>query len=173
MDVTESDLSPREVPAALRVRPRGKRWPALVALVLVMVGGGIVVTKFLTSAIDYYCNVDEVEVKNGCDSGQRFRVQGVVKEGTLVEVDGLTSFTIEFNGVEMPVRYAREGEPGGIFQECVPVVVHGRLEAEVDGQQGVFVGDSVEVKHSNEYEAKNEDRITQADQESAACKQLG
>jgi cytochrome c-type biogenesis protein CcmE len=60
------------------------------------------------------------------------------------------------------VRY--EGHPGGIFQECVPVVVHGRLDA-----QGSFDGDRVEVKHSNEYEAANSERLDDA--ESAACTQ--
>jgi len=161
----DTDLSPRPVPSAPRVRQRGKKWPAIAVLVLVLVGGTVVVTKFLTSAIDYYCNVDEVGSKSGCDEGQRFRVQGVVLEGSLVETDDLTTFTIEFNGKQLPVRYARAGEPGGIFQECVPVVVHGALE------QGVFLGDSVEVKHSNEYAAKNKDRLAQADTESAACKQ--
>ena len=164
-DGSDLDLAPREVPPAPPARQRGKRWPAIAVLVLVLVGGAVVVTKFLTSAIDYYCNVDEVGAKNGCEEGDRFRVQGVVREGSLVETPDLTTFTIEFNGKEMPVRYALAGEPGGIFQECVPVVVHGRLES------GVFVGDSVEVKHSNEYEANNQDRLDQADTESAACKQ--
>ena len=54
----------------------------------------------------------------------------------------------------MPVRY--DGQPGGIFEECQPVVVHGEL---VDG---TFEGDRVEVKHSNEYEAENADRIDAA-----------
>jgi cytochrome c-type biogenesis protein CcmE len=60
------------------------------------------------------------------------------------------------------VRY--EGDPGGIFQECVPVVVHGRLN-----EQGLFNGDRVEVKHSNEYEAENSERLEDAT--SAACAQ--
>jgi len=159
------NLEPRPVPSAARARARGKRWPAIAVLVLVLIGGAVVVTKFLTSAIDYYCNVDEVNSKAGCGAGDRFRVQGVVEEGSLHEADDVTTFTIEFNGASLPVRYTLAGEPGGIFQECVPVVVHGRLD------NGVFLGDSVEVKHSNEYEAKNQDRIDQANTESAACRQ--
>ena len=62
------------------------------------------------------------------------------------------------------MRY--EGDPGGIFQECVPVVVHGRL-----GNDDVFAGDRVEVKHSNEYEAENPDRVDDANDESPACAQ--
>ena len=149
------DLSPREaVPSAPRVR-RGKRWPAIAVLVVVLIGGGVVLTKFLTSSIDYYCNVDELGTKDGCDAGRRLRVQGNVEEGSVESADGVTTFLVSFNGAELPVRY--EGEPGGIFQECIPVVVHGRLT------DGVFEGDRVEVKHSNEYTAANKDRLDEAE----------
>ena len=157
------NLSPRETAAPTPARRRGKRWPAIVVLVLVFIGGGIVVTKFLTSAIDYYCNVDEIGVKSGCEAGRRLRIQGVVEEGSLHQTGGVTTFVIGYHGVTVPVRY--EGDPGGIFQECVPVVVHGQMT------DGTFNGDLVEVKHSNEYEAENKDRINAANAESAACKQ--
>lgn len=159
------DLSPREDVAAPVARRKGTKWPAITVLVLVLVGGAVVVTKFLTSSIDYYCNVDEVGEKDGCDAGERFRVQGVVDEGT-VEVDGdVTTFTISFNGRTIPVRY--QGDPGGLFQECIPVVVRGEL-----GDDGLFAGNQLEVKHSNEYEAENKDRIEESNDESAACEQL-
>lgn len=163
------DLSPREGSEPTRPVRRGKRWPALAVLGLVVVGGGVVVTKFLTSSIDYYCNVDELGVKAGCEVGRRLRVQGNVDEGTVVQTGGVTTFLMSFNGVELPVRY--EGEPGGIFQECVPVVVHGRLNEEVAADGTVsreFDGDRVEVKHDNEYEAENAERLDQAE---SACSQ--
>jgi cytochrome c-type biogenesis protein CcmE len=134
---------------------RGKRWPAIAVLVVVLIGGGVVLTKFLTSSIDYYCNVDELGTKDGCDAGRRLRVQGNVEEGSVEAADGVTTFLVSFNGAELQVRY--EGEPGGIFQECIPVVVHGRLT------DGVFEGDRVEVKHSNEYTAANKDRLDEAE----------
>ena len=31
------------------------------------------VTKFLSSAIDYYCNVDDLGVKDGCEADRRLR----------------------------------------------------------------------------------------------------
>ncbi|MGA1244862.1 MAG: cytochrome c maturation protein CcmE, partial [Ilumatobacteraceae bacterium] len=64
----------------------------------------------------------------------------------------------------LPVRY--DGEPGGIFKECIPVVVHGVV------QNGVFLGDRIEVKHSNEYVADNPDRVDEdvyAAPEDSAC----
>lgn len=149
------DLSPREVVPTAPARRRGKRWPALLVLVLVLAGGGIVLTQFLTSSIDYYCNVDEVGSKDGCEAGRRLRVQGNVVEGSVDKLGATTTFMVSFNGVDLPVRY--DGEPGGVFQECVPVVVHGRLT------DGVFQGDRVEVKHSNEYTAQNQGRLDQAE----------
>ena len=119
---------------------------------MVLVAGGVVVTKFLTSAIDFYCNVDEVGHKSGCEAGRRLRIQGTVDEGSVEKVGAVTDFRISFNGVTRDVHY--EGDPGGLFQECIPVVVHGTLDA-----AGVFEGDKLEVKHSNEYAAKNPDRL--------------
>lgn len=154
------DLSPRHDAGAPPPRRR-PRWAPIALLALVLVAGGVIVTQFLRSAVDYYCNVDEVGHRSGCEPGRRLRVQGTVDKGTVETVDGITSFTISFGGVTMPVRY--EGQPGGIFAECEPVVVHGEL---VDG---TFDGDRVEVKHSNEYVAENADRLDQATTESATC----
>ena len=144
------DLTPRPVPDAEPSRRRRRLVPTLV-LVLVIGAGAVVVTQFLTSAIDYYCNVDEVGVKDGCDPGRRLRIQGVVDEGSVVDDGVATTFSVSFNGARLPVRY--EGEPGGIFKECIPVVVHGVV------RDGVFLGDRIEVKHSNEYVADNPDRV--------------
>jgi len=124
----------------------------MLVLALVVVAGGVILVKFLGSAVDYYCNVDEIGERDGCEAGRRLRIQGTVDEDSIATVSGITTFTMSFGGVTMPVRY--EGEPGGIFGECEPVVVHGELE------NGVFQGDEVEVKHSNEYEAENPDRVS-------------
>jgi cytochrome c-type biogenesis protein CcmE len=157
------DLSPRQT-TTLETPPPARRrsWRAIVLLVVVLVVGGVVVTKFLTSAIDFYCNVDEVGRKSGCEEGRRLRIQGTVEEGSVEKVGAVTDFRISFNGVSRDVRY--EGDPGGLFQECIPVVVHGTLDA-----AGVFQGDKLEVKHSNEYAAENPDRLEP--DRSAACSQ--
>jgi cytochrome c-type biogenesis protein CcmE len=158
------DLSPRQTSTLERVAPpRRRNWTAYALLVLVLVAGGVVVTKFLTSAIDFYCNVDEVGHKSGCEAGRRLRIQGTVEEGTVAKNGAVTDFLIGFNGATIKVHY--DGDPGGLFQECIPVVVHGFVD---DG--GVFEGDKLEVKHSNEYAAKNPERLDQA--RSAACSQL-
>ncbi len=160
---TDLDLSPREVPPAKPGRTRQRKWLPIALLVVVVAGGGILLTKFLTSAVDYYCNVDEIGVKSGCEVGRSLRVQGEVVEGSVQDNgDGSTDFALAFNGVKIPVDY--HGVPGGIFQECINVVVTGRMLA-----TGVFDGDAIAVKHSNEYEAKHSDRIREG--EDPACSQ--
>ena len=156
------DLAPR--PEASPRRRRRRLVPMLV-LGASIVGGGIVVAQFLGSAIDYYCNVDEIGVREGCDESRRLRVQGNVEQGSLDKRAGFTTFVLEFNGTRLAVDY--EGDPGGVFQECIPVVAHGRI---VDGD---FLATRIEVRHSNEYEAQNADRFASSDMESAACSQQG
>lgn len=157
------DLSPREPTPGRSARSARRRWLPILVLGLVIVAGGVIVTQFLSSAVDYYCNVDEVDARSGCEEGRRLRIQGTVDAGTLDTVDGITTFSISFNGATMPVRY--RGEPGGMFRECQPVVVHGEIT------DGTFHGDRVEVKHSNEYEAEHEDRVDAdaAASESVTC----
>lgn len=158
-----TDLSPRTGPATSTTSRRKRRWMPLVVLGLVLVAGGVIVTQFLRSAVDYYCNVDEVGERSGCDAERRLRLQGVVEQGSIEEIGGDTEFLIGFNGVTIPVHY--DGEPGGIFKECISVVVHGRF----DSQNDVFAGDRVEVKHSDEYVAVNDERLTESTELEGEC----
>ena len=155
------DLTPRTSAdnAPLAPRKRNTKWGYVAVLVLIVIGGGVIVSRFLTSAIDYYCNVDEIGVREGCEADRRIRVQGTVEEGSLAAKGGTTDFIMIYNNKELSVTYA--GDPGGIFQECIPVVVHGRLAGDV------FEANRIEVKHSNEYVADNGQRIDEA--ESQAC----
>jgi cytochrome c-type biogenesis protein CcmE len=168
------DLSPRTItddaPDAAAAPGRRKRpWPAIIVLVLVLVAGGVAVTKFLSSAIDYYCNVDEIGHKSGCDVGRELRIQGTVDQGSVSREGSVTAFRISFNGVSMPVRYT--GGEVALFQECIPVVIHGKVVQTAGGEQ--FDGTEIEVKHSNEYQAQHPDRVDPATgkAESAACTQ--
>lgn len=155
------DLSPRtsseNAPPATR---HGKtRYASIFVIALVLIGGAVIISKFLNSAIDYYCNVDEVGVLDGCELGRQLRVQGTVDKGSLTSVSGATTFSMSFNNKTINVVYS--GQPGGIFQECIPVVAQGRMVGDI------FEAVRIEVKHSNEYVAKNKIRIDSA--EAQAC----
>ncbi|MGA0217807.1 MAG: cytochrome c maturation protein CcmE [Ilumatobacteraceae bacterium] len=158
--MSSPDLTPR--PTESHGRSKRRVLPTVV-LALAVVAGGVVITQALSTAVDYYCNVDEVGVRSGCDMGRRLRIQGTVGEGSVVVTTGATLFDIEFNGSTVQVEYA--GEPGGIFKECLPVVVHGVFNE----PSGMFLGDRVEVKHSEDYVAVNDDRLQEAEADSAAC----
>lgn len=161
------DLTPREA-VATALRDGRKPWFAYAVLALVLGAGGVVVAKFLTSALDYYCNVDEIGVKDGCDEGRNIRIQGTVEQGTIDTSGPTTNFVITFNGVSMPVQLG--SKPTGLFQQCIPVVVTGKVLRAEDGTR-YFEGDEVIVKHDNEYDAENEDRLDDANAEAAACSQ--
>lgn len=159
------DLTPRTATEPGAQPPvRKRRWLPIVIVVGALLGGGVIVTQFLTSAIDYYCNVDEVGSRPGCEGDRRLRVQGIVEEGSVQQQDGGTSFVMVFNLEKIKVVYA--GDPGGVFQECIPVVAHGRV---IDG---TFESDRIEVKHSNSYVEKNKTRLDTANEEAAACSVL-
>lgn len=163
------DLSPREVvPTAVGTRRR-RPWVAATILVVVLGAGGVIVARFLSSAVDYYCNVDEISVKDGCDVGRRIRIQGVVERDSVADASGGVNFVISYGGSSMPVIVG--SRPTGIFQECIPVVVSGRVVGE--GTDLVFEGDEVIVMHDNQYDAANADRLEQGVEEAAACARQG
>lgn len=163
------DLSPREVVPTAKGRPRKRPWFAIGVLAVVLIGGGVLVFQFLTSAIDYYCNVDEIGSKDGCDVGRNIRIQGVVEQGSVAQDGEGVEFVITFNGESMPVVVG--SQPSGLFQECIPVVVRGKVTETENGR--LFEGDEVIVKHDNQYDAENKDRIDKANDEAAACSQKG
>ena len=156
------DLTPRhEAGDPAPGRGGRRRWGPMVLLALVLVAGGVIVTQFLGSAVDYFCNVDEVGVREGCEPDRRIRLQGTVDPGSLDESDpGVTRFTMSFAGATIPVEY--DGQPGGIFEECIPVVVHGVIVGDGSAQR-VLEGDQLEVKHSNEYAEANEGNLEAAE----------
>jgi len=166
--MSEMDLSPRSGTDEVVAPATKKRNLApMVLLALVLVAGGVIVTQFLNSAVDYFCNVDEVGVRDGCETERRIRLQGTVDPGTIDQsVPGITAFTMTFGDATIPVRY--DGDPGGIFQECIPVVVHGEI------RDDVLEGDRLEVKHSDEYVAENDDNLAAADaQAESECDPVG
>ena len=78
------DLTPRTATEPGAEPPaRKRRWFPILIVVGALLGGGVIVTQFLTSAIDYYCNVDEIGVRSGCDGERRMRVQGVVEQNSV------------------------------------------------------------------------------------------
>ena len=150
------DLSPRSITEptapAPRARPKRRAWPAALVLGLVFIAAAIILFQGISNATVYFCNANEVGQKSDCMPGRRFRVQGTVDTGSVRHIGSDTNFTVTYGGATIPVHY--NGEPGGIFKEGLPVVVEGKM-----GTDGVFAGDRVLVKHTEQYRAQNPDRV--------------
>jgi cytochrome c-type biogenesis protein CcmE len=153
------ELTPRTSDADSAACGGGRRRSPLAygTLVAVAIGLGVVVYQGLTSASLYFYNADEA-VEQRADLGERrFRLQGSLRGGTIEESASGITFSVVYNQVEVDVRHA--GSPPEMFEPGVPVVLEGRWSASDDA----FESDRILVKHSEEYEAENEDRLEEAE----------
>jgi cytochrome c-type biogenesis protein CcmE len=140
--------------------PRRRRNPvAYVVLVVVVVALGFVVSKALSSASLYFYNADEAVAKQDDLGDKRFRLQGTVLGGT-IDVDesrDTVDFTVAYNGARVDVHH--DGSPPELFEAGIPVVLEGRW----DPSGEFFDSDRILVKHSEQYEADNGDRLKDAE----------
>lgn len=89
--------------------------------------------------------------------GKRFRMQGNVVPGSVEQsADGVT-FVISYRGAEVPVNHT--GTPPELFGPDIPVVIEGTFTG------SRFTSDQILIKHDNEYDEDNPDRIKAATQD--------
>jgi cytochrome c-type biogenesis protein CcmE len=153
------ELSPRTAPAEPgEVTPRRRRSPwAYGALVLVLVGIGVVAYQALSSASLYFYNADEAVEQRAALGDRRFRLQGSVLDDVESTSAGGVTFTVKYNGVEVPVEH--DGDPPELFEPGIPVVLEGHWASSGE----TFASDRILVKHSEEYKAENGDRLDEAE----------
>lgn len=149
------DLTPR-TGADPRPRRRGGGWVALGVLALVVVTGFFVV-RSLGSATVFFLNADEAVAQKAELGDKRFRLQGTVVPGSVARTADGVAFEVVYKGVEVPVSHV--GDPPQLFQPDIPVVLEGRW----NDAQTAFASDRIMVKHTEEYDAENPDRITEAE----------
>jgi cytochrome c-type biogenesis protein CcmE len=150
------ELTPRTAtdPAIAPIRRRSP-W-AYGALLAVLLGLGVVVYQGLTSASLYFYNADEAVAQRSDLGDRRFRLQGTVLGDSIHPTDQGVDFTVAFDGVAVDVHH--DGDPPELFQPGIPVVLEGKWDPSGDR----FLSDTILVKHSEQYEADNEDRIDAA-----------
>jgi len=151
------ELSPRTAPdPSGPTTPRRRRSPwAYGALVVVLAGLVVVAYQGLTSASLYFYNADEAVAQKVDLGDKRFRLQGFVLDDVESNAAGVT-FTVTFNQVEVPVRH--DGDPPELFKPGIPVVLEGQWSPTGD----TFESDTILVKHSEQYQADNGDRLDDA-----------
>jgi cytochrome c-type biogenesis protein CcmE len=98
----------------------------------------------LRDSIVFFYTPSEVAEKH-LDTGQRFRLGGLVENGSLKRGEGTTiSFVVTDKRATLPVIYT--GVLPDLFREGQGVVAEGMLTSE-----GVFHADSVLAKHDEKY----------------------
>jgi cytochrome c-type biogenesis protein CcmE len=98
----------------------------------------------LRDSIVFFYTPSEVAEKH-LDTGQRFRLGGIVENGSLKRGEGTTiSFVVTDKRATLPVTYT--GVLPDLFREGQGVVAEGALTSE-----GVFHADSVLAKHDEKY----------------------
>jgi cytochrome c-type biogenesis protein CcmE len=158
------ELTPRTGPDSEggepAVTPRRKRrfsLPALVVLVAVIGIGGFIIVQALGSATTFYRNTDEAVAQRETLGVKRFRLQGTVVPGTVVQTGEGVTFEISYNGVPMTIRHV--GDPPEMFKENEAVLLEGRFAG--DGSN-TYDSDLMIVKHSEVYESEESERLKQA-----------
>lgn len=113
--------------------------------VAVLVGAGLMIARALQTSLVYFVMPSEYARDSTSFEGQRIRLGGMVEPGSVVFDDaGLElTFNVTDSHETYPVRYG--GAPPDLFQENGGVVIEGRFS------DGVFVGDNLLVKHSENY----------------------
>ena len=135
-----------------RVRPRSAHRGRLVVVALVIVGAvGFLLWQGLGNATVYFKTADEAVRDKASLGDRRFRVEGVVLEGTVTQAGNAVRFTIEENGARVPVRH--QGDPPELFRPGIPVVLEGQWSG------AAFASDRIMVKHTSEYRAENPERV--------------
>lgn len=125
--------------------PRQRRM-TLVAGILagVSIAGALALSAFRQNVTFFF---DPSQVASGkVPPGERFRLGGMVTEGSLHRVPGSLEvhFVVTDFAHQVPVVYT--GVLPDLFREGAGVVAHGRLRAD-----GTFVADDVLAKHDEKY----------------------
>lgn len=124
---------------------RKQRRAILIGTCLGVLGLAVgLVLMALRDSIVFFYTPSEVAEKH-LDTGQRFRLGGLVENGSLKRGEGTTiSFVVTDKRATLPVTYT--GVLPDLFREGQGVVAEGMLTSE-----GVFHADSVLAKHDEKY----------------------
>ena len=125
------------------------RWKGLVAGAICLAGIAALLFGVLRSNIVYYRTVPEaIAVAESEDRGGRFRLGGIVVEGSIRET---ASDAVEFELTDgtKRIRVRNLGSPPDLFREGESVLCEGRF----DDDAIIFESDKITIRHGNEYAA--------------------
>jgi cytochrome c-type biogenesis protein CcmE len=122
---------------------RGKRFLVIaVGIVLLALIVALVLNAFKSNLVFFFT---PTQIAQGqAPKGQAFRVGGMVKDGSLKQVDLSHEFVVTDNERDVQVVY--KGLLPDLFKEGKGVVAQGAM-----GEDGVFVASQVLAKHDENY----------------------
>lgn len=109
--------------------------------------GGIKDTK------TYYKTIPELKQMGSAAQGQRLRVGGDVKPGSIAKNGGRVSFVLHQDAKTLNVVYAGTDPLPDTFKDNAQALADGRL-----GPDGVFEASKIQAKCASKYEAKPSQR---------------
>jgi cytochrome c-type biogenesis protein CcmE len=134
--------------------PRAKfatRRRLAIAVAIVAASFGFLVFRGLGDATMYFRTADEAAAQRETLGERRFRLEGRVVPGSVVERAGGIEFNLTSAGVQLPVVH--QGDPPELFQDDIPVVLEGRFAG------AVYESDRIMVRHTSEYRKEHPERV--------------
>jgi len=128
---------------------RAKR--RLYALIAIAIAGGaltFIAAGNLGENLVYYWTPTELVAKGEAAKGATVRLGGLVSPGSVSWDPAAQFLTFQITDGDTTVRVESQGGRPQMFREGIGVVIEGHL-----GANGVFLCESIFVKHSNEYRA--------------------
>jgi cytochrome c-type biogenesis protein CcmE len=105
--------------------------------------GGISDTK------TYYKTIPELQSMGNAAQGQRIRVGGDVKPGSITKAGSNVTFQLHQGAQTLQVQYAGTDPLPDTFKDNAQALADGKL-----GPDGVFVASKIQAKCASKYEAK-------------------
>ena len=117
-------------------------------IVIAVICGALafLVVRGLGDATQFYRDADAAVAARDELGSTRFRIQGVVRPGSIEPVGADVRFDVEYDCVVVPVQH--EGSRPSLFKEGIPVVLEGAF---VEGTAKTFASDRIIVRHTEEY----------------------
>jgi cytochrome c-type biogenesis protein CcmE len=144
-----------DLPPVVTTRRAPVKKGRLVLAALALVAAVTFIVIQAGDATVYFRTVDEAVAQRQSLGAKRFRLEGVVQSGTIVQdADALRFRVYGDHGATADIVH-RGGQPTGLFRDDIPVVLEGHWASD-----GTYLSDRVIVKHSETYRTENPDRVT-------------
>lgn len=149
-------------PRVIPPRPPGQRRRLWLLAAVMVAALGFLLFQGLSNATLYFKTADEALAERADLGERRFRLEGLVVEGSVSERpatadgagdrEGVVDFTVrgEHGGL---VNVVHDGDVPELFEPGIPVVMEGRW----DGER--YRSDRILVRHTSEYRAENPARV--------------